>query len=71
MLYLERVLSLLSESPINEERLNRGRERLQAMLRESNLYHVQFLLGETLIFMHFELCLFYLNRTVNSRGAFP
>lgn len=49
VLYLERVLSLLSESPLNEERLNRARERLQAMLRESNLYRVQFLLGRTLI----------------------
>ncbi|XP_075905435.1 transforming growth factor-beta receptor-associated protein 1 homolog [Nelusetta ayraudi] len=46
VLYLERVLSLLSESPVNEERLNRGRDRLQAMLRESNLYRVQFLLGK-------------------------
>lgn len=49
MLYLERVLSFLSESPIDEDRLNRGRERLQAMLRESNLYRVQFVLGKTLI----------------------
>lgn len=48
VLYLERVLTLLSESPVNEDRLNRDRERLQAMLRESNLYRVQYLLGETL-----------------------
>lgn len=48
VLYLERVLTLLSESPVNEARLNRDRERLQAMLRESNLYRVQYLLGETL-----------------------
>lgn len=47
VLYLERVLSLLSESPTDEEQLTRARERLQAMLRESNLYRVQFLLGET------------------------
>lgn len=47
VLYLERVMSSLSESPRDEERLARARERLQAMLRESNLYRAQFLLGET------------------------
>lgn len=46
VLYLERVMSLLSRSPTDEEKLNRARERLQALLRESNLYRVQFLLGE-------------------------
>lgn len=47
MLYLERVLSLISESPKDEEKLTRARERLQALLRESNLYRVQYLLGES------------------------
>lgn len=46
VLYLERVLSLLSESPVNEEQLTRTRERLQALLRESDLYCVQLLLGK-------------------------
>lgn len=46
VLYLERVMSLLSQSPTDEEKLNRARERLQALLRESDLYRVQFLLGE-------------------------
>lgn len=53
VLYLERVLSLLSESPTDEEQLTRARERLQALLRESNLYRVQFLLGETQVLQHF------------------
>lgn len=48
VLYLEKVLSFLSESPTDEERLTRARERLQALLRESNLYRVQYLLGENL-----------------------
>uniref|UniRef100_A0A671TEV7 Transforming growth factor, beta receptor associated protein 1 n=1 Tax=Sparus aurata TaxID=8175 RepID=A0A671TEV7_SPAAU len=47
VLYLERVLSLISESPKDEEKLTRARERLQALLRESNLYRVQYLLGKT------------------------
>lgn len=47
VLYLERVLSLISKSPKDEEKLNRARERLQALLRESNLYRVQYLLGES------------------------
>uniref|UniRef100_A0A667ZAK8 Transforming growth factor, beta receptor associated protein 1 n=1 Tax=Myripristis murdjan TaxID=586833 RepID=A0A667ZAK8_9TELE len=46
VLYLERVLSLLSQSPADEEQVTRGRERLQALLRESSLYRVQFLLGK-------------------------
>uniref|UniRef100_A0A3Q4I2F6 Transforming growth factor, beta receptor associated protein 1 n=1 Tax=Neolamprologus brichardi TaxID=32507 RepID=A0A3Q4I2F6_NEOBR len=44
VLYLERVLSLMSQSPKDEEQLTKARERLQALLRESNLYRVQFLL---------------------------
>lgn len=47
MLYLERVLSLLSKSPADEAKLAGARARLQALLRESNLYRVQLLLGET------------------------
>lgn len=47
VLYLERVLSLLSDSPADEEQLSRARERLQALLRQSDLYRVQFLLGKT------------------------
>ncbi|XP_051918602.1 transforming growth factor-beta receptor-associated protein 1 homolog [Hippocampus zosterae] len=46
VLYLERVFSLLSESPTNEEQLGRSREKLQGLLRESNLYRVQYLLGK-------------------------
>ncbi|XP_068616411.1 transforming growth factor-beta receptor-associated protein 1 homolog [Brachionichthys hirsutus] len=46
VLYLERVLSLLSDSPTDEEQLARARERLRALLRESDLYRVQFLLGK-------------------------
>lgn len=47
MLYLDRVVCLLSKSPPDEELLTRARDRLQALLRESNLYSAQFLLGET------------------------
>lgn len=47
VLYLERVVSLLSGSPADAQELNRARERLQAMLRESDLYRVNFLLGGT------------------------
>ncbi|XP_061597424.1 transforming growth factor-beta receptor-associated protein 1 homolog isoform X1 [Cololabis saira] len=46
VLYLERVLSLLSESPTDEKKLTKARERLQALLRESSLYRVQFVLGK-------------------------
>ncbi|XP_061671043.1 transforming growth factor-beta receptor-associated protein 1 homolog [Syngnathoides biaculeatus] len=45
-LYVERVLSLVSESPINEEELKRAREKLQVLLRESNLYSVQYILDK-------------------------
>lgn len=45
VLYLEKVLSSLSASPPNEEQLSSAREKLQGMLRESNLYRVQYLLG--------------------------
>uniref|UniRef100_A0AAQ4NP23 CNH domain-containing protein n=1 Tax=Gasterosteus aculeatus aculeatus TaxID=481459 RepID=A0AAQ4NP23_GASAC len=46
MLYLETVLSLLSMSPTDEEKICRAREMLQALLRGSNLYHAQSLLGK-------------------------
>ncbi|CAL9701503.1 unnamed protein product [Knipowitschia caucasica] len=46
VLYLERVLALLSETPVDEAQLSKARERLQAMLRESNLYRAQYLLGK-------------------------
>lgn len=46
VLYLERVLALLSETPPDEGQLLKARERLQAMLRESSLYRVQYLLGK-------------------------
>ncbi|KAK7898325.1 hypothetical protein WMY93_019178 [Mugilogobius chulae] len=46
VLYLERVLALLSETPPDEAQLTKARERLQAMLRESSLYRVQYLLGK-------------------------
>lgn len=51
VLYLERVLSLMSQSPKDEEQLTKARERLQALLRESDLYRVQFLLGEKNMFV--------------------
>lgn len=40
-------MSLLSDSSTDEESMTKARKRLQAFLRESNLYRVQFLLGET------------------------
>uniref|UniRef100_A0A3Q2QIJ4 Transforming growth factor, beta receptor associated protein 1 n=1 Tax=Fundulus heteroclitus TaxID=8078 RepID=A0A3Q2QIJ4_FUNHE len=43
VLYLEKVVLLLAESPRDEGRLTRAREKLQAMLRESSLYRVKFL----------------------------
>ncbi|KAM6980397.1 transforming growth factor-beta receptor-associated protein 1 homolog isoform 1-T2 [Aplochiton taeniatus] len=46
VLYLETVLSLLSQSPTPEERLAKARQKLQALLRESSLYRVQLLLGK-------------------------
>ncbi|KAF6725482.1 Transforming growth factor-beta receptor-associated-like protein 1 [Oryzias melastigma] len=46
VLYLERVMSLLSDSSTDEESMTKARKRLQAFLRESNLYRVQFLLGK-------------------------
>ncbi|XP_056134372.1 transforming growth factor-beta receptor-associated protein 1 homolog [Lampris incognitus] len=46
VLYLERVLLLLSQSPAVEEQVTKAREKLQALLRESNLYRVQLLLGK-------------------------
>uniref|UniRef100_A0A8C6T6W7 Transforming growth factor, beta receptor associated protein 1 n=1 Tax=Neogobius melanostomus TaxID=47308 RepID=A0A8C6T6W7_9GOBI len=46
VLYLERVLALLSERPTDEAQLLKARERLQAMLRESSLYRVQYILGK-------------------------
>lgn len=46
VLYLERVMALWSETPTDEAQLLKARERLQAMLRESSLYRVQYLLGK-------------------------
>ncbi|XP_034381601.1 transforming growth factor-beta receptor-associated protein 1 homolog [Cyclopterus lumpus] len=46
VLYLERVLTLLSQSPTDEEQISRARERLQTLFRVSNLYRAQFLLGK-------------------------
>ncbi|XP_033847660.1 transforming growth factor-beta receptor-associated protein 1 homolog [Periophthalmus magnuspinnatus] len=46
VLYLERVQALLSETPVDEGKLLKARDRLQAMLRESNLYRVQYVLGK-------------------------
>lgn len=46
VLYLERVMALLSETQADEALLLKARERLQAMLRESSLYRVQYLLGK-------------------------
>ncbi|KAM4630033.1 transforming growth factor-beta receptor-associated protein 1 homolog [Polymixia lowei] len=46
VLYLERVLSLLSQSPKDEDQVTRAREKLQALLRESSLCRVHLLLGK-------------------------
>ncbi|CAL8362400.1 unnamed protein product [Gadus morhua 'NCC'] len=47
VLYLEQVLSLLEGAPPPAPgQLSLARERLQALLRESNLYRVQLLLGK-------------------------
>lgn len=46
VLYLEKVKSFLSEKTTDEAQLLKARERLQAMLRESNLYRVRYLLGK-------------------------
>ncbi|XP_017260971.1 transforming growth factor-beta receptor-associated protein 1 homolog [Kryptolebias marmoratus] len=46
VLYLDRVLSLLSGTPAGEEQLTKAREKLQAFLRESSLYRVHFVLGK-------------------------
>lgn len=44
VLYLERVLTLLPLK--DEEQLTKARERLQALLRESDLYRIHFLLAK-------------------------
>ncbi|KAM3877163.1 transforming growth factor-beta receptor-associated protein 1 homolog [Diretmus argenteus] len=46
VMYLERVLSLLSQSPADDGQVTRAREKFQALLRESSLYRVQFLLDK-------------------------
>ncbi|XP_077482304.1 transforming growth factor-beta receptor-associated protein 1 homolog [Stigmatopora argus] len=46
VLYLERVLFLLSESPTKEEQLRKSREKLQSLLRVSELYRAQYLLDK-------------------------
>lgn len=46
VMYLDRVKLLLSESLTDEGQLTKAREKLQALLRESNLYCVQFVLGK-------------------------
>lgn len=47
VLYLEKVLSMLSGLPTGKEQLAKAREKLQAFLRESSSYRVHFILGET------------------------
>lgn len=46
VLYLDRVLGLLSQSPSPAQEVAEAREQLQKLLKESNLYRVQLLLGE-------------------------
>lgn len=46
VLYLDRVLGLLSQSPTPAQEVAEAREQLQKLLKESNLYRVQLLLGE-------------------------
>lgn len=46
VLYLDRVLGLLAQSPSPAQEVAEAREQLQKLLKESNLYRVQLLLGE-------------------------
>ncbi|KAG9348674.1 hypothetical protein JZ751_028991 [Albula glossodonta] len=46
VLYLEKVLSLLSQSPVPDQEVTEAREQLQNLLKESSLYRVQLLLGK-------------------------
>ncbi|XP_066520555.1 transforming growth factor-beta receptor-associated protein 1 homolog [Hoplias malabaricus] len=46
VLYADLVLSLLSRTSATREQLSSAREKLQRLLRESNLYRVQLLLGK-------------------------
>ncbi|KAI4884620.1 hypothetical protein NFI96_022242 [Prochilodus magdalenae] len=46
VLYADRVLSLLSRASATEEQLSSARKKLQRLLRESDLYRVQLLLGK-------------------------
>ena len=47
VLYVERVLALLSQAPpAPQEQVGPARDKLQLLLRESSLYRVQLLLGE-------------------------
>ncbi|XP_026989205.1 transforming growth factor-beta receptor-associated protein 1 homolog [Tachysurus fulvidraco] len=46
VLYADRVLTLISRTSTTEEQLSTARQKLQRLLRESNLYKVQLLLGK-------------------------
>ncbi|KAJ8397886.1 hypothetical protein AAFF_G00432330 [Aldrovandia affinis] len=46
VLYLEKVLSLLSQSPAPAQQVTEAREKLQNLLKESSLYRVQLLLDK-------------------------
>ncbi|KAJ8282696.1 hypothetical protein COCON_G00052150 [Conger conger] len=46
VLYLDKVLGLLSQSPTLTQEVTEAREQLQNLLKESNLYRVQLLLGK-------------------------
>ncbi|MCJ8729813.1 hypothetical protein PDJAM_G00111380 [Pangasius djambal] len=46
VLYADRVLALISRTSTTEEQLSSARQKLQRLLRESNLYRVQLLLGK-------------------------
>lgn len=49
VLYADKVLGLISRSSANEEQLSAARQKLQRLLKESNLYRVQLLLGRYLV----------------------
>lgn len=46
VLYADRVLTLISRTSTTEEKLSSARQKLQRLLRDSNLYRVQLLLGK-------------------------
>lgn len=45
VLYADRVLGLISRPSATDDQLSAARQKLQRLLKESNLYRVQLLLG--------------------------